>query len=226
MFVSCVSFEQSGRDDEPYSPRKEVNTALATNKPVAVVDPKVPTKNIAGPPVYYPPGQELFKKSEESAAWRAGVNHLSLPYAENCIKMDPHMSFLVLFIFRAATPRPAASMNTRPKVNRRAPVNLVRRLCPFACHYAVPCRAQLCKLQLPEWNSQVCWKVSLWNARILFILGIKCARQRQKKIMMQTNAIKYVFCVSFRFDVGTRASDAFSYTRCMCPNFFYRHWVF
>lgn len=64
----------NGRDDEPYTPRKEVNTALATHKPVAIVDPKVPTKNIAGPPVYYPPDQELFAKSEQSsAAWRAQV---------------------------------------------------------------------------------------------------------------------------------------------------------
>ncbi|XP_055301560.1 mucin-2-like isoform X1 [Sitodiplosis mosellana] len=45
-------------DDEPYVPRKEVNTALAT-------------KNVAGPPVYYPPGKELFAKSEAQAALRA-----------------------------------------------------------------------------------------------------------------------------------------------------------
>jgi len=30
-----------------------------------------PTKNITGPPVYYPPGHELFAKKEESGAWRA-----------------------------------------------------------------------------------------------------------------------------------------------------------
>lgn len=55
-------------------PRKEVNTALATNKNIPVVEAKVPTKNIAGPPVYYPPGQELFGKSEAQAAWRAQVS--------------------------------------------------------------------------------------------------------------------------------------------------------
>lgn len=60
-------------EDEPYVPRKEVNTALASNKNIPVVEAKVPTKNIAGPPVYYPPNKELFAKSEAQAAWRAGV---------------------------------------------------------------------------------------------------------------------------------------------------------
>lgn len=54
-------------------PRKEVNTALTTNKSQPIVEPKAATKNIAGPPVYYPPGQELFAKSEAQAAWRAKV---------------------------------------------------------------------------------------------------------------------------------------------------------
>lgn len=31
------------------------------------------TKNVTGPPVYYPPGHEMFAKKEESAAWRAEV---------------------------------------------------------------------------------------------------------------------------------------------------------
>lgn len=52
-----------------------MNTSLATGKAVAIVEPKVPTKNLAGPPVYYPPGHELFAKNEASAAaWRAQVN--------------------------------------------------------------------------------------------------------------------------------------------------------
>ncbi|KAJ6644611.1 hypothetical protein Bhyg_09580 [Pseudolycoriella hygida] len=65
--------DQNGRaNEEPYTPRKEVNTSLATGKAVAIVEPKVPTKNLAGPPVYYPPNHELFAKSEQSAAaWRA-----------------------------------------------------------------------------------------------------------------------------------------------------------
>lgn len=31
------------------------------------------TKNVTGPPVYYPPGHEMFAKKEESGAWRAEV---------------------------------------------------------------------------------------------------------------------------------------------------------
>lgn len=60
-------------DDEPYVPRREVDTALASNKNIPIVEPKAPTKNIAGPPVYYPPGQELFAKSEAQAVWRGKV---------------------------------------------------------------------------------------------------------------------------------------------------------
>jgi hypothetical protein len=56
-----------------------VNTSLATGKAVAIVEPKVPTKNIAGPPVYYPPGHELFSKNEQSAAaWKAQVDNFFL----------------------------------------------------------------------------------------------------------------------------------------------------
>lgn len=57
-------------DDEPYVPRKEVNTALAT-------------KNVAGPPVYYPPGKELFAKSEAQAALRARVSTRSISQAND-----------------------------------------------------------------------------------------------------------------------------------------------
>lgn len=67
---------QRATNDEPYIPRKEINTALATGKAEPIVDAKVPTKNVAGPPVYYPPGQEMFAKNEQSAAaWRAQVTY-------------------------------------------------------------------------------------------------------------------------------------------------------
>ncbi|XP_037919254.1 leucine-rich repeat extensin-like protein 5 [Hermetia illucens] len=57
--------------DEPYTPRREVETAVATGKSSAVV--ATPSKNVAGPPVYYPPGHEMFARKEESgAAYRAG----------------------------------------------------------------------------------------------------------------------------------------------------------
>lgn len=61
-------------DDEPYVSRKEINTALASNQNIPVVEPKSATKNIAGPAVYYPPGKELFAKSEAQAAWKAKVS--------------------------------------------------------------------------------------------------------------------------------------------------------
>lgn len=50
---------------------------MATNKSEPIIEAKPATRNIAGPPVFYPPGQELFAKSEAQAAWRAGVrfNH-------------------------------------------------------------------------------------------------------------------------------------------------------
>lgn len=46
---------------------------MTTNKSLPIVEPKAQTKNIAGPPVYYPPGQELFAKNEAQAAWKAKV---------------------------------------------------------------------------------------------------------------------------------------------------------
>lgn len=51
-----------GGPGEPFMPRKEINTALATGtgKPIAAAEPKTPSKNVAGPPVYYPPGKQMF----------------------------------------------------------------------------------------------------------------------------------------------------------------------
>lgn len=40
-------------------------------------EPVLKTKNVTGPPVYYPPGHEMFAKKEESeAAWRAQVSNI------------------------------------------------------------------------------------------------------------------------------------------------------
>ncbi|GAB0094885.1 hypothetical protein DMENIID0001_102110 [Sergentomyia squamirostris] len=50
--------------EKPYTLTKD--SLVETASP----EQKIPTKNVAGPPVYYPPG-ELFTKKEESAAWRA-----------------------------------------------------------------------------------------------------------------------------------------------------------
>lgn len=41
--------------------------------------PKVKSKNVAGPPVYYPPGAAEFTKKEESSAMaQAGVSRLCI----------------------------------------------------------------------------------------------------------------------------------------------------
>jgi hypothetical protein len=36
-------------------------------------EPVQKSKNVSGPPVYYPPGHEMFAKKEEGGAWRAEV---------------------------------------------------------------------------------------------------------------------------------------------------------
>lgn len=65
---------RGGGIDEPYTQRKEINTALTTGKAEPIVEPKATMKPLAGPPVYYPPGKELGAHSEQSeAAWRAQV---------------------------------------------------------------------------------------------------------------------------------------------------------
>lgn len=54
--------------DKPYtaSPDSLVETAAS--------DQKLPTKNVAGPPVYYPPGEVTLRRSEKGAAMQAGVS--------------------------------------------------------------------------------------------------------------------------------------------------------
>ncbi|XP_031630790.1 uncharacterized protein LOC116345506 isoform X2 [Contarinia nasturtii] len=65
QLMATFEEENVNVDEEPYVPRKEINTALATNK-------NAPSKNVTGAPVYYPPGKELFAKSEAQGALRAG----------------------------------------------------------------------------------------------------------------------------------------------------------
>lgn len=54
--------------DKPYtaSPDSLVETAAP--------DQKVPTRNVAGPPVYYPPGEVTLRREEKGAAMQAGVS--------------------------------------------------------------------------------------------------------------------------------------------------------
>lgn len=66
--------QHQGGIEEPFTPRKEIQTALTSSKAQPIIEPNRTTKPIAGPPVYYPPGKEQWAKSEQSeAAWRAQV---------------------------------------------------------------------------------------------------------------------------------------------------------
>uniref|UniRef100_A0A6B2EEL8 Putative microtubule-associated protein 1b n=1 Tax=Phlebotomus kandelakii TaxID=1109342 RepID=A0A6B2EEL8_9DIPT len=51
--------------EKPYTLTKD--SLVETASP----DQKIPTKNVAGPPVYYPPGELFLKKEESGAAWKA-----------------------------------------------------------------------------------------------------------------------------------------------------------
>lgn len=57
------------RDDRPPRPprdrRPEENGDLVSAKPPPATQEKPKSKNVAGPPVYYPPGVELFAKKDE-----------------------------------------------------------------------------------------------------------------------------------------------------------------
>lgn len=55
--------------------QKKIDALKAQNEETQVKEQKhlPPTKNVTGPPVYYPPGHEMFAKKEESGAWRAEV---------------------------------------------------------------------------------------------------------------------------------------------------------
>lgn len=54
-------------------PDKPYTTTVDSLVETANADQKVPTRNVAGPPVYYPPGEMFTKRSEEGAAWQAQV---------------------------------------------------------------------------------------------------------------------------------------------------------
>lgn len=53
-----------------YNPKLEVETAVAKENNNKII---VPSKNVEGPPVYYPPNHEMtFRKEEKSAGYKAG----------------------------------------------------------------------------------------------------------------------------------------------------------
>lgn len=59
--------EQNLLPDKPYTASPDSLVETANN------DQKVPTKNVAGPPVYYPPGEVTLKREEKGAGWQAQV---------------------------------------------------------------------------------------------------------------------------------------------------------
>lgn len=69
MYVSFVQREVL--EDIEKQERQKKKVSSSTKKEVDFAPhtpPKVKSKNIAGPPVYYPPGSAEFTKKEESSA--------------------------------------------------------------------------------------------------------------------------------------------------------------
>lgn len=65
--------------EQELAQQKKIDTLKKQSSDVGDLQKKEPvikTKNVSGPPVYYPPGHEMFAKKEESeAAWRAQVRN-------------------------------------------------------------------------------------------------------------------------------------------------------
>lgn len=68
-----IEKREKGQQKEPVAGKKEVDFVPHT-------PPKVKSKNVAGPPVYYPPGSAEFTKKEESSAAmsQSGVSRLCI----------------------------------------------------------------------------------------------------------------------------------------------------
>jgi hypothetical protein len=73
----------------------------------------VPSKNLVGPPVYYPPNHELFASKEESG-YRSQVNNYYF------IKL---ILFIKIFIFREDGRKAAESTCTNRRANRKVAAN-------------------------------------------------------------------------------------------------------
>jgi hypothetical protein len=77
------------------------DTAKSTAVTVSAAKDRQKTKNVAGPPVYYPPGVELFTKKEESMAMQVSTStkkeikiHLGLTFK---VHMFPYLHFTVIY---------------------------------------------------------------------------------------------------------------------------------
>lgn len=79
------SISQTTATDITYSHRREVAEKPITptrveDKQRTLVpiqkdeDARESSRNVAGSPVYYPPGHEMFEKKEEGAVWKASVS--------------------------------------------------------------------------------------------------------------------------------------------------------
>lgn len=97
------------------------------------------TKNVTGPPVYYPPGHEMFAKKEEAGAWRAEVRFT------NKIPLIVSLYLKLNLFYREQWLENLANINTRPKVRAKVKVVLVRPSCPFVFPCVADYRVQFCK---------------------------------------------------------------------------------
>ncbi|KAJ8949982.1 hypothetical protein NQ318_002391 [Aromia moschata] len=72
--------------EQELAQQKKIDTLKKQSSEVEDAQKKEPvsrTKNVSGPPVYYPPGHEMFAKKEEGeAAWRAQHNSLQNIFTE------------------------------------------------------------------------------------------------------------------------------------------------
>lgn len=101
--VLCILFVQREvLEDIERKERQSKKESSATKKEVDFVPhtpPKVKSKNVAGPPVYYPPGSAEFTKKEESsvAMSQASVSHHMTLYDKYlCIIMEwPYSRYLI-----------------------------------------------------------------------------------------------------------------------------------
>lgn len=69
---SPVPYSEGNAGVAVVTPTPNAKVVAAATSTAASDRPK--TKNIAGPPVYYPPGVELFAKKEESMAMQVSTN--------------------------------------------------------------------------------------------------------------------------------------------------------
>jgi hypothetical protein len=111
MYPSPPPYSEAGNGVAVVTPASNANAEAATSAAVTVsaaAKDRPKTKNIAGPPVYYPPGVELFAKKEELMAMEVSTStkdikthlglifkvhmftylHFTAEYSETLLKSD------------------------------------------------------------------------------------------------------------------------------------------